>query len=142
MLFAHPCRFACVLVWLTGTLSIPPLHAANGPVTFNRDIAPIVFESCTPCHRPGESGPFSLLSYSDVRKHARQIVTVTKTRYMPPWLPEHGFGEFAGERRLTDSQIALFERWVEEGTAEGDPRDLPPPPRLRKAGNSVSPTSS
>src|ERR1700760_3358381 len=73
--------------------------AAQPPtaVTFAHDIAPIIYNNCSSCHRPGESAPFSLLSYEDVRKHARQIALVTKTRFMPPWLPQAGYGEFADE---------------------------------------------
>src|SRR5204862_6270792 len=89
------------------------------PVTFNKHIAPLVFQYCAPCHRPGEAAPFSLLGYRDVAKHARQIVTVTKSRYMPPWLPEAGAVKFDGERRLSDDQIRLIERWVSEGAPEG-----------------------
>src|SRR6267142_858085 len=62
--------------------------AANQQVTFNRDIAPILFRSCTGCHRPGEAGPFPLLTYRDAKSHARQIAAVTQTKFMPPWLPE------------------------------------------------------
>jgi mono/diheme cytochrome c family protein len=94
--------------------------------TFSRDIAPIVLTSCSPCHRPGESGPFDLLTYRDVRARARLIVEAIRRRYMPPWKPAHdGGGPFADERRLTDAQIALVSRWVDEGMAEGDPAELP-----------------
>jgi Flp pilus assembly protein TadD/mono/diheme cytochrome c family protein len=133
MSFARWGRFSRGLSFsLFGLLSVSSLAAADAPVTFNRDIAPIVFHSCARCHRPGESGPFSLLSYADVRKHARQVVTVTKTRYMPPWLPEPGIGKFAGERRLTDAQIAMVGRWVDEGMPEGQPQDLPPAPKFKE----------
>ena len=94
-------------------------------VTFSRDVAPIVFQNCSPCHRPGESGPFSLLTYTDVRKRARQIVEVTESRYMPPWKPEPGYGEFLGARGLSAGQIVLLRRWVDRGAPEGDPEDLP-----------------
>ena len=60
------------------------LPARPAQVTFNRDVAPIMFRSCATCHRPGEAAPFSLLSYSDAKKHARQIVEVTRSRAMPP----------------------------------------------------------
>src|SRR5271170_3347916 len=70
-------------------------------VTFNRDIAPIVFHYCASCHRPGEAGPFPLLTYEDVKKHGHQIVAVTQTRFMPPWLPEPQPLKFADERRLS-----------------------------------------
>ena len=75
-------------------------------VTFNRDIAPIVFHYCAPCHRPGEAGPFPLLTYSEAKAHARQIAAVTATRFMPPWLPEPQPAKFADELRLSDEQIA------------------------------------
>lgn len=101
-------------------------------VTFNKDIAPIVFKHCAPCHRPGESGPFNLLSYQDVKSHVRQIAVVTRIRFMPPWLPEPGYGEFVGERdrRLSDEQIVLIRQWVEQGAVEGNPSDLPPRPHF------------
>ena len=103
------------------------LNAAT--VTFARDIAPIVFEHCASCHRPGQAAPFSLLTYNDVRRRAHLIAAMTKSRSMPPWKPEPGYGEFAGERRLSDRQVELIQQWVELGTPEGDVNDLPPAPR-------------
>ena len=103
---------------------------AQRPVTFNQDVAPIVFSQCAPCHRPGEAAPFSLLSYHDVKIRARQIANVTMSRYMPPWLPEPGYGDFANQRRLSDSQIAIIQRWANHGAPEGDPKFLPPAPRF------------
>src|SRR5947207_14907851 len=78
---------------VVGTLSgrsVPSPSSADSPtqVTFNRDVAPIIFRTCSTCHRPGEAAPFSLLNYSDAQKHARQIAEVTRLRSMPPWLPE------------------------------------------------------
>ncbi|MCZ6817649.1 MAG: tetratricopeptide repeat protein, partial [Planctomycetota bacterium] len=100
-------------------------------LSFNKHIAPIIFEHCATCHRPGRSGPFSLLGYEDVSERARRIVTVTNSRIMPPWLPEPGHGRFVGERRLSDRQIDLIRRWVEQGAAEGDPIDRPAVPTAR-----------
>jgi tetratricopeptide (TPR) repeat protein/mono/diheme cytochrome c family protein len=122
--------FALALVSSTGEGARQERTLRMDRVTFNRDIAPIVFASCAACHRPGEAGPFSLLTYADVRSHARQIAAVTQQRLMPPWPPEPGKGVFAGERRLTEAQIALIREWVETGGAEGDPADLPPAPRF------------
>jgi Flp pilus assembly protein TadD len=111
--------------------TIAPLEPApRAPVTFNRDVAPIVFRSCLPCHRPGEAGPFSLERFSDVRRRGAQIVRVTSSRYMPPWPPEPGHGDFAGARRLTDAEIAVLARWVASGMPEGAAKDLPPLPQL------------
>lgn len=93
--------------------------AAPGPVTFNKQIAPIVYGNCAPCHRPGEAAPFSLLSFQDVHKHAAQIADVTRRHFMPPWLPQHGYGDFQDERRLSEAQIQLIQQWVKQGAAEG-----------------------
>ncbi len=82
------------------------------------------------CHRPGEAAPFSLLTYSDVKKHARQIADVTRSRAMPPWLPEPQELKFADELRLRDAEINLIQRWVEQGAVEGAAADLPPQPKF------------
>ena len=105
-------------------------NAPPGKVTFNHDIAPIVYRYCSSCHRPGEAGPFPLLTYQDVKKHGRQIVAVTQSRFMPPWLPEPGELKFADERRLTDQQLATIRTWVEQGMLEGKATDLPPRPKF------------
>lgn len=97
-------------------------------VTFNRDVAPIIFENCAPCHRPGEIAPFPLLTYQDVRRHASQILTVTRSRYMPPWSPEPQADQFAGTRRLSLKQLAVIAEWVRTGAAEGDSAIAPTPP--------------
>ena len=86
-----------------------------------------MFENCASCHRPGESGPFLLLSYNDVKKRARQIAEVTEKRYMPPWLPDGPADQFVGDRRLSREQVELFRRWYDAGTPEGA-GDLPAMP--------------
>jgi tetratricopeptide (TPR) repeat protein/mono/diheme cytochrome c family protein len=108
------------------------VRAAAAPITFNRQIAPIFYKQCSGCHHPGGSGPFSLLSYADVKRWGAQIRTVTQTRYMPPWLPEPGFGNFADNRRLSDEDVALIKAWVEAGMPEGDAKDVPAPPTFSK----------
>jgi Tfp pilus assembly protein PilF len=97
--------------------------------TFDKDVAPIVYSNCAPCHRPGEVAPFSLLTYADVVKHADNIVRETSKRHMPPWLPDHGEFPILGERRLRADQIDTIRQWVEAGMKEGSAADLPPAPR-------------
>ena len=115
---------------LLGSLIVPEAgeETPGGGLTFNRDIAPIIFQHCSPCHRPGGAGPFDLLSYADVKKRGNFLVAVTQSRYMPPWQPEPGFAEFIGQRRLTDKQIGMLRQWVAEAPVEGDPSHLPPVP--------------
>jgi Flp pilus assembly protein TadD len=103
------------------------LHSAP-TVTYYQHISPILLEYCAPCHRPGESGPFSLLTYADAKKRAALIANVTHRRYMPPWLPAAGYGEFADERRLSDAQIDLIGKWAAAGAPAG-PASAAPRPR-------------
>jgi mono/diheme cytochrome c family protein len=88
----------------------------DSQVTYTRSVAPILFAHCASCHHPGGVAPFSVLDYEAVRTHVQQIVAATESRRMPPWLPEPGYGEFAGERRLTDQQIDTIRRWAASGS--------------------------
>ena len=99
-------------------------------ITFSKEIAPIILQNCAPCHRPGQSAPFSLLTFQDVKKHAADITNVIARGYMPPWLPQHSYGDFVGERRLSTNEIQLIEQWVAQGANEGNPAELPPAPKL------------
>jgi Flp pilus assembly protein TadD len=131
---------AALLLVAVLALGSLPRAAQSGPktsaksntptVTFNRDIAPIVYHYCAPCHRAGEAAPFSLLTYKDAAKFADQIAYITAKRIMPPWLPSASGPKFTGDLRLSDEQIALFQRWANEHAPEGDARDLPPAPQF------------
>lgn len=123
-------RLSGLAFLLTAAAFARAASGAQPRVTFSRNIAPLIYKNCAPCHRPGESGPFSLLSYEDVKRHASQIASVTKTRFMPPWLPEAGYGDFEEERRLTDKEIALIGRWVQQGAPEGPTAHAPAPPKF------------
>src|ERR1700689_2123502 len=92
---------------LIGLLSLGAvLLPAAEKATFTETIAPILYQNCVTCHRPGEAAPFSLISYDDARKRGALIATVTKSRYMPPWHAAHGFGDFEGERQLSAAQTS------------------------------------
>jgi tetratricopeptide (TPR) repeat protein len=101
---------------------------AFGQVTFSKDIAPVVFTKCAPCHQQDGSAPFSLATYEAARPRAMQMARATRTREMPPWKAAPGPHKFIGLDPLSDDEIALFQRWVAEGAREGDRRDLPPSP--------------
>lgn len=97
-------------------------------VTFTEHIAPIIHNHCTSCHRPGQSAPFPLISYKDVRRRARTIASVVEDRYMPPWLPSGGDIKFKGERTLSEEEIDLIVSWVKNGSPKGDTSLLKPSP--------------
>lgn len=115
-------------LWLAALAAGCTEENGDGEPTFAGEVAQIVYSSCTPCHRPGGPTPFSLLGYEDVRERGDQIVEVTGERLMPPWLPTHG--DFVGDRRLSEQQIALLRRWVEAGAPRGDAAAEPPCPEF------------
>jgi mono/diheme cytochrome c family protein len=100
-----------------------------GP-TFNHDVAPMLYQNCSGCHRPGEVAPFALLTYDDAAKRAKQIAAITAARVMPPWKAEPGYGHFQDERRLTETQIATLREWAKNGAPEGDPAEKPAIPNF------------
>jgi hypothetical protein len=98
--------------------------------TFNRDVAPILYQNCSNCHRPGEVAPFALLTYQDAAKRAKQLADITQAHVMPPWKATPGYGNFLDVRRLTDQQIAIIGDWAKNGAPEGDPADKPTLPKF------------
>src|SRR5215472_747390 len=116
-------QFAAALV-----AAAPAWGAA--PPDFAHDVAPILYRACVECHHPGEAAPFSLLSYADAGKRAVQIAAVTRSRFMPPWLPDAGYGDFEGERRLTAAEIRTISAWAAAGAPEGSAEQAPEPPRF------------
>ena len=116
------CAAACFLVlgaWQFFRGTVAANSSAEKRVTFNRDLAPVVFRACAPCHHPGEAAPFSLLTYGDVKSHARQIADLTEKRIMPPWLPEPGdtkfTGDLASEMDIEDLLKALSDYLLDSG---------------------------
>lgn len=110
--------------------SASAVFASAETITFNKQIAPIIYGNCSSCHRPGEAAPFPLLSYQDVAKRGRIIAAVTQSRFMPPWKADVSSYAFKDERRLKDSEIALIQDWVKQGMPEGNASDAPAAPRF------------
>jgi len=106
-----------------GASSPPP-----APVTFNKDIAPILFANCASCHRPGGAAPFSILTYAEAAEQAEAIAAQTFKGHMPPWLPAPGQFAIVGERRLSPDHVNAIQQWVKGGAVEGAADDRPAPP--------------
>ena len=94
-------------------------------LTFSKDVAPIIFENCTPCHRPQGAGPFSLTNYNQVNRKKKTIVRVTQSGLMPPWPADENYTHFLGERFLTTEEKKTIKDWVNGGAPEGKISDLP-----------------
>jgi len=103
------------------------LMAAPAPVTFNKDVLPILQNRCQECHRPGEVAPMSFMSYKETRPWAKAIKSAILTQKMPPWFMDPGVGHFKNERRLSTEEVNKINAWVDAGAPEGDAKDKPAP---------------
>jgi len=122
-------RLACFAV---AVLALGPTssRAAASPPTFTKDVAPILYNSCVSCHRPGEIAPMSLLTFDDGRPWAKSIRVKVASREMPPWGADPRFGIFTDDRSLRAGQIDTIARWVDAGAPRGSDSDLPLAPTL------------
>jgi len=117
---------AAVIAGVSAARDQPP----RGPsVTFSKDVAPIFQQKCQVCHQPNSIAPMTLMNYADAKRFASAIRTKVAARIMPPWHVDKNIGvrAFKNDRSLSDEQINTIVSWVDAGTPEGDPKDLPPP---------------
>ncbi len=101
-----------------------------GEVTFNKDVAPVLYKHCATCHRPNDIAPMVLLTYKQARPWASAIREAVLTKRMPPWHADPKYGDFANDARLNEDEIRTLKEWAETGAKEGDPTDLPPAPKF------------
>ncbi|MDB4587755.1 hypothetical protein N9098_01320, partial [bacterium] len=111
---------------LTAFAAIMPLMLPAQQVpTFHADVAPIIYNHCTECHRVGEIGPMPFTTFQEVADYAGMIEWVTASGYMPPWTPDHTYSTLRGERFLTEEELSVLADWAAAGAPEGDPSDNP-----------------
>jgi hypothetical protein len=103
--------------------------AAVNP-TFSKDVAPILYNRCLECHRPGEAAPMAFTSYAEVRPWAKAIKQAVLAHTMPPWLADPHFGSFRNDRRLPEEAIRTITAWVDAGAPEGNPKEMLQLPRF------------
>ena len=106
------------------------LSGTGAAATYSRDVAPILYRHCAPCHRPGQSAPFALLTFQDAAGRAKLIAAVTANHTMPPWKPVAGYGNFAHARGLSAGEIGILGRWAAEGAPIGDGGAIPAVPKF------------
>jgi hypothetical protein len=125
-------RYTSIAVALTVCLSALALttwRSRAAQVTYTKDIAPILFKSCTECHRAGESAPMSLMSYQEVRPWARSIRERISDGSMPPWSADPKVGHWANDPRLSAENIEKIKQWVAAGAPKGEDKDMPATPQ-------------
>ncbi len=135
---------AIVLSALAAALTFAATEASSKKpaaktVTYNKDVAPIFHAKCAECHRPGETAPFSTLTYKETRPWAKSIREKVVSREMPPWHADPHFGQFANDRRLSEAEIKTIVAWVDGGAVEGNAKDLPPAPKFTEGWNIPKP---
>ena len=116
---------AAVAVSSATSVAAPAAHV-DVP-TYSKDVAPILQKNCQVCHRPGEAGPFSLLTYAEARRRAGKIKDALLDGKMPPWFADPHYGKFSNAMGLSAVEIDTIVKWADGGTPEGDPGDLPKP---------------
>src|SRR4051794_10673535 len=82
---------------------------------FSKDIAPIIFKNCTPCHRPGSGAPFDLIAYDDVKKHLHTVQLAVNEKLMPPWPADTGYSHFRDEKVMSASDLNKLNEWISQG---------------------------
>src|SRR5262245_23153580 len=112
--------------YLVAVTAAGPADAVPANPTFTKDVLPIFQKSCQDCHRPGQMAPFSLVDYESTRPWVRSIKEKVVSRYMPPWHLDRTVGEYDPDPSLSDEQIAIIAKWVDNGSPKGDPKDAPP----------------
>src|SRR5580704_12191589 len=120
--FGRPMRI--LLLFIFANLAV---SANNQPVTFDKDVLPILQKRCQSCHRPGQLAPMPLLTYQDARPWAKAIRAAVVSRKMPPWFADPRYGHFANDPSLRQTEIDTIVNWANDGALEGDARDIPPP---------------
>jgi mono/diheme cytochrome c family protein len=119
------------IVLLVALLGLPAAaSAADAPVTFTKDVAPILYKSCVECHRPTMFAPMSLMTFEDARPWARAIKQRVTARTMPPWGADPAHGTFKNDPRLSDRDVETIAKWVDAGAPKGDDQDMPAAPQL------------
>ena len=131
-----------LLLVVAGALLWAPTPAASQDsapaITFHKDVLPVLQKNCQSCHRPGQIGPFSMLTYKETRPWAKAIKQAVVTKAMPPWFADPQYGHFNNDRSLKESEITTIAAWVDRGAPEGDPALAPPPTDGRQAAGKSS----
>jgi hypothetical protein len=114
------------VVAVAGDPQQTPPSTTTRPVTFSRDVLPILQKHCQSCHRPGEIAPMSFLTYESTRPWARAIKTAVVAKKMPPWFADPQHGRFSNDRSLTAGEVETLSAWADSGAMQGNPADMPP----------------
>ncbi len=109
--------------------------AFAAPVTFHKDVEPVLQKHCQGCHRPGEAAPMSFLTYASTRPWAKAMKNAVASRRMPPWFADADHGKFRNDPTLSAAERNAIMQWADTGSLEGDPKSAPPPMKFTEGWN-------
>ncbi len=117
-----------ILIFIACSFIFSCKESSNNNPTYSKDIAPIIYKNCTPCHRPNQIGHFNLQTYTDVQSNAKAILYTVSNHLMPPWPADIHYTRFANELVLEDKEIELIKTWLNNKCPIGDSNAIPPVP--------------
>lgn len=118
----------CVLISIGFLSCNSEKHPADEEQITFRQVAPIIYKNCSPCHRPGSGAPFDLITYEDIKQHLHTVQISINERLMPPWPADTNYSHFKGEKVLHANEISLINEWVNNGAPRGLASEIPSPP--------------
>lgn len=95
--------------------------------TYSNEVARIFRAKCEGCHRSGDIAPFALKNYDAASTWAADIRRTVESGQMPPWKPRLGSQKFRNDFSLSPEEKQTILDWVDAGSPEGDPSNLPDP---------------
>ena len=116
-----------LFVLILASAAIAAAAGSEKPVTFNKDVLPLLQKNCQSCHRPGEVAPMSFLTYQEARPWAKAMKAAVLSKKMPPWFADAKYGHFQNDRSLSDAEVKTIANWADNGAPEGDAKDKPAP---------------
>jgi peroxiredoxin len=99
----------------------------EGTVTYAKEVSRILQKHCQECHREGQIGPMALLTHEDAMNWSETIREVIDQKRMPPWYADPRYGKFSNDRSMPAEDRETLLRWIAQGCAKGDDKDLPAP---------------
>ena len=92
-------------------------------ISYSEEIAPMLLENCTVCHRKGGVGPWAMTDYNMVKGFSLMMREVVRTKRMPPWHADPLIGQFSNDRSLSNKEIQTLVHWIEAGAPRGEGAD-------------------
>ena len=139
MRFSVATRFAIAGFAVASSVFGADVSAPPASVTFHKDVLPILQRNCQNCHRPGQIGPMSLLTYEEARPWAKAMKAAVVSRKMPPWFADPAFGHFSNDRTLKPAEVETLVHWADSGAPAGNIKDAPPAVAWPEAGWRIKP---